>query len=245
MADKQDKATNETHFHGPVSGPIHTGSGPQINAGLSEASNIRRIAKDAIVGHEEASSVSVGVNTQGEVVVVEPETSKVIEKLPQRMALERIAAAASENLKQLNQTYEQIRSQSKQWTVFSLIAAILGLLIVSAGVIMMIAGYIPAGAVTTAVSAISEITAFLFFRQSAQANERVDTVRIKLTEAEGIQRAMDFISTTPTDEETQNRLIETIVLRMLGLSSKGQEITPADSSKLTKENDDASKQKAI
>ncbi len=222
MADGRDKITNKPQFHGSIKGLVHAGIGDQINFG--------QMAKDAIVDDEASGPAILDVDADGNVVVVEPETSKVVEKLSQRTALERITNAANENLGQLNQIYDQARRQSEQWTRFSIFAAILGFLILMGGVIAMFTGYTPVGLVTSGVGFISEIAAGLFFQQLTKANERVDNIRVKLNEAEGIQRAMDFVSATANNDETQNRLIETIILRMLDLPAKGEAIPGSNSS---------------
>ncbi|HTK05815.1 MAG TPA: hypothetical protein VL485_01480 [Ktedonobacteraceae bacterium] len=143
-----------------------------------------RIAEDAILGYENSAAIDVGVNTQGEAVRVEPATSKVVGKSPQRMALEHIASSTSEDVKRLTLIYKQACDQSRQWTISSLIAALLGLLILLGGIIAMFVGYTPAGVVTSAVGMISEISATLFFRQLTKVNERVDAIRVQLHKAE-------------------------------------------------------------
>jgi hypothetical protein len=222
MADRKDKITNKPQFSGPIKGPVYAGIGDQINVG--------QMAKEAIVGDKASSSADARIDVDGNVVVVEPDTSRVVEKLSQRTALERITNAASEDLSQLTQTYNQTRHQSEQWTRFSILAALLGFLILMGGIIAMFLGYTSAGLVTSAVGFVSEVAAGLFFRQLTKANDRVDDIRAKLTEAQGIQRAMDFVAATVNNDETQNRLVETILLHMLGQSTKGQAISKLPSS---------------
>lgn len=206
-----DSSEGETHFLGPISGQVHAESG-DITI---------RIAREALVGNEAPSS-RLAVGEGGDVVIVEPETPRVVAKLPQETAYDRIAATADTTRKQIEQIHTQGRKQAEQWSRLSLIAAILGFLIVLGGGLAILVGNTPAGLVTTIAGVIPEVAAALFFQQAREANKRVDTIREKLLEAEGIHRAIELSMTT--DEETQVRLKEAIILRILGLPAKGQEI---------------------
>lgn len=211
MDDKHDKVT--TVFDGPVHGPVHTGSG-DISIG--------RIAGDAVVGDRVSGPARVGVDEGGEVIVVEPETPAVVAKLPQKAAYERITAAANVTRKQLEQIYEQDRKQADQWSRASLFAAFLGFLIVLGGVIAMLVGQTTVGVVTSIAGIVPEIAAALFFQQAKDANKRVEDNRARLLETEGIHRAIELALTT--DEETQTRLKEAIILQTLALPAKGKQM---------------------
>jgi hypothetical protein len=214
--DKEEETAQESagiRFSGPVSGPVHTGSG-DISIG--------RIAGDAVVGDKIAGPARVGVSASGDVVVIEPEKPIVVTKLPQQAAYERIAAAANVTREQLAQIYHQDLAGAERWSRFSLSAAVLGFLMVLGGVLAMFAGSTAAGMVTSAAGVIPEVAAALFFQQSREAHKRVNDNRNRLLEAEGMHRAIELLLTA--DKETQNRLKETIILKALGLPAKGEEL---------------------
>ena len=200
----QTKTSHETHFHGPVTGPVHTGSG------------------DISTDHISGEVVAVGVEEDsGNVVVVEPKSSAVVAEVPKQDAYERIAGAATATRQQLAQIYEQSRQQAADWTRFSLGAAALGFLLVLGGILAMLLGNTTVGLFTTAASLIPEIAAGLFFQQAREANRRVDESQKKLLEAEGMHRAIE-LAMTIDDEDARDQLKGTIILRALGLSGVGR-----------------------
>jgi hypothetical protein len=213
----------ETHFYGPVTGPVHTGSGDIIS--------IDRASGDVVVGEKVAGPARVGVETDsGDIVVVKPDASTVVARVPKEAAYERITSAANTTRQQLAQIYEQNRQQAADWTRFSLVAALLGFLIVLGGIVAMLLGNIAVGLVTAAASLIPEIAAGLFFQQAREANRRVDENQKKLLDAEGIHRAIE-LAMTMDDEDTRDQLKRTIILKALGLSSTGKVLTTPPSEK--------------
>ena len=207
------RARQQTHFHGPVTGQVHTGSG------------------DISIDYISGKAVAVGVEKDsGNVIVVEPESSTVIGGVPKQAAYERIAAAANATRQQLTQIYEQSRQQATDWTRFSLGAAVLGFLIVLGGIVTMLLGNTTVGLVTTAASLIPEVAAGLFFQQARGANRRVDENQERLLGAEGIHQIIELVITID-DEGTRDRLKGTIILNALGLSGAGEILTtPASES---------------
>ncbi len=137
---------------------------------------------------------------------------------PKDAAYERIANAANATRKQLEQIYEQGREQAKQWSLFSLIAAILGFLVILGGIIAVLTINTAVGLITSAAGLIPEVAAALFFQQARDANKRVDSISDKLLEVDKVYRAIEIVLTV--DDASQNRLKETIMLRILGLSDK-------------------------
>lgn len=212
----QTKTTHETHFYGPVTGPVHTGSGDI---------SIDRISGDAVVGDKIVGPARVGVEADsGNVVVLKPDASAVVVEVSKQAAYERIAGAANITRQQLAQIYEQNRQQAADWTRFSLGAAVLGFLIVLGGIVAMLLGNTTVGLVTTAASLIPEVAAGLFFQQARGANRRVDGNQKKLLEVEGIHRAIE-LAMTIDDEDARDRLKGTIILEALGLSGAGKVVT--------------------
>lgn len=216
VSGTQTKTSHMTHFYGPVTGPVHTGSGDI---------SIVRMSGNAVAGDQIIGPARVGVEANsGDVVLVKPNTSAVVAAVPKQVAYERIAGAASITRQQLTQIYEQNRQQAADWTRFSLGAAVLGFLIVLGGIVAMLLSNVAIGLVTTAASLIPEIAAGLFFKQAREANRRVDENQEKLLETEGIYRAIE-LAMTIDDEDASDRLKETIILRALGLSGVGKVLT--------------------
>jgi hypothetical protein len=137
---------------------------------------------------------------------------------PKDAAYDRIATAARTTRRQLEQIYEQGREQAKQWSLFSLIAAILGFLVILGGIIAVLTVNTAVGLITSIAGIIPEVAAGLFFQQARDANKRVDSISDKLLEVDKIHRAIEIALTV--DDASQNRLKETIMLRILGISSK-------------------------
>jgi TRADD-N domain-containing protein len=137
---------------------------------------------------------------------------------PKDAAYDRIATAANATRQQLERIYEQGRDQAKQWSLFSLVAAIAGFLVIVGGVVAVLTVNTAVGVITSIAGLIPEVAAALFFQQARDANKRVDTISDKLLEVDKIHRAIEIVLTV--DGASQDRLKETIVLRILGLSGK-------------------------
>lgn len=164
---------------------------------------------------------------EGELIRAKIDQDKEIDETVQQLAAlvtpkdaahERIAAAANATHQQLERIYEQGREQAKQWSLFSLIAAILGFLVILGGIVAVLMVSTAIGVITSVAGLIPEVAAALFFQQARDANKRVDTISDKLLEVDKIHRAIEIALTV--DDASQDRLKETILLRILGLSEK-------------------------
>jgi hypothetical protein len=131
-------------------------------------------------------------------------------------------------LDQLELSYQQAREQAQGWFRFSLIAACVGFVLVGIGVITVIFGQTTAGIRTAISSVIPDVAAALFFVQSKAANERVDTIQTKLTEACEVQTAVEIVNTI-SDPTAQDNLKAEIVRMALRLeqSASDSPLTPA------------------
>lgn len=189
--------------------------------GLLYAPDVHQSAYEAIVHGSGAvvqspavaageGGVAVGSDVHGDVVVI-----------PYDGAFDRIVASSSFVLEQLQVSYAQTREQSQGWFRFSLIAAGLGFVLVAIGVIAVIFGQITAGVITAISSAIPDVAAALFFVQAKAANERVDAIQTRLTEARELQAAVD-IAETIDDPKSRNKLKAIIVKKALRLEADGK-----------------------
>jgi len=207
---------NHTLFHGPVSGQLHTGSGDL---------NINRFVGDALVNDRAGVPAQAGVDANGDVVVVEPETRIIVAKVPQQEAYHRIAEEANDTRRQKQQIYDHNRRLARQWAFFSFLAAILGFLVILGGIVTLLAGIgnTTAAVITSIASIIPEAAAVLFFRQAEAAHKRVDNNQKELIETGTTHRLIALVETID-DSETQRRLKEKIIMQTFGLSAKGQEV---------------------
>ena len=117
-------------------------------------------------------------------------------------------------LDQLELGYRQTREQAQGWFRFSLIAACVGFALVGVGVITVIFGQTTAGIITVISSVIPDVAAALFFVQSKAANQRVDTIQAKLTDAHEVQTAVEIVNTM-SDPTAQDNLKAEIVRKAL------------------------------
>ena len=146
-------------------------------------------------------------------------------------ALERVIVTSRVRRQQLEQTFEECRGQAKHWFRWSLIAAILGVLVIFGGVAMILILNITAGLVTSASSIIIEAVSALFFRQLREANKRVDNYYEKLLKEERIHQLIELALTT--NIKMQNHLIEIIILHSFPI--QGQEMpTPVPARQLSR-----------
>lgn len=137
---------------------------------------------------------------------------------PKDAAYDRIASDANATRRQLEQFNEQARGQAKQWSQFSLIAAILGFLVILGGIIAVLTLNTTAGLITSVAGLIPEVAAALFFQQAKDANARIDNITDKLLKIENIHRAIEIALTV--DDSSQNHIKETIILQMLNVHDK-------------------------
>ena len=120
---------------------------------------------------------------------------------------------------QLEKIYAQTREQAQGWFRFSLIAAGAGFALIGIGVVSVVFGQLAAGLRTSFSSAIPNVVAALFFLQSKAANERVDAIQTRLTEAREVQAAVE-IANTISDRKSRDRLKVEIVRKALLLKEK-------------------------
>jgi hypothetical protein len=151
--------------------------------------------------------------------IIEAAQKLIAQANPEQFAAyTRLANAADATRSQLTHLYEESYSQAKLWSRLSMGAALVGFLIVIIGVLAAFQGYIAVGLITTISSIIPEASAALFFLQAKDANKSVETIRLKLLDKEEIHRAIELVLTT--SDETQNRLKEVVITRILDLLSK-------------------------
>ena len=139
---------------------------------------------------------------------------------PTNAAYDRIANAANATRTQLERIYEQGREQAKQWSLFSLIAAIVGFLVMLAGIIAVLMINTTVGLVTSAAGFIPAVVAALFFQQARDANKRVDSISDKLLETDKVHLAIEIALTVKN--ASQDHLKEAIISQILNLPNKKQ-----------------------
>ncbi len=139
-------------------------------------------------------------------------------EVPYDKAFERVTNSTNFVLKQLEPNYEQVREQAQGWYRVSLVAAGIGFILVSVGVVTVIIGQNTAGVITALTGIIPEAAAALFFVQSQKANKRIDVILAKLTEARDIQIAIGIVNSID-DLKEQDKLKAEVVRRVLQLEN--------------------------
>jgi len=152
----------------------------------------------------------------------EIELGKATPAVPDDMAFDRVVDSAAFVLDQLELSYRQTREQAQGWFRLSLIAACVGFALLGIGVVTAIFGQTTAGIITAMSSVIPDVAAALFFRQSKAANERVDTIQAKLTEAREVQTAVEIVNTM-SDPTAQDNLKAEIVRKALRLEQSASD----------------------
>lgn len=131
-------------------------------------------------------------------------------------AFERVVGSTTFVLNQLELSYQQTREQSQWWFRTSLTAAGIGFTLIGIGVVTVIFGQTTAGIITSISSLIPNVAAALFFIQSKTANERVDAIQSKLSDAREIYAAVEIIETID-DLKSRDKLKAEIVRKALRL----------------------------
>jgi hypothetical protein len=185
-------------------------------------------ARDVVVGKDiDVQKVTIGGDVRESTVVTagrDVTGRGVVREIPTSIAFERIAAAATLTLRQLERNYEQARNQANNWSRISLIAAGIGFLMVLAGIVQLLLGNTTVGIVTSVSGIVPEIAAALFFNQVKDANARVDAYHKNLLEAEAVHRAIELCETIE-DNHAKERLKETVIKQVLGVSESTGEVT--------------------
>jgi len=134
-------------------------------------------------------------------------------------AFDTIAHSTSSELHQLEEIYTQTREQAQGWFRFSLIAAGIGFILIGLGVIVAVFGQVTVGLIASLSSAVPNVVAALFFLQSKAANERVDAIQRKLTEAREVHTAVEIANSIETKRE-RDKLKAEIVRKVIGSANE-------------------------
>ena len=111
---------------------------------------------------------------------------------------QKIAEGSSFVIKQLKISYAQAREQAFAWFRFSIIAAVVGLLLIVAGITILLLGLTTEGIIITISSIIPNVISGLFFVQSKASNERVDLIQRQLSESREIHTAIEIANSIET-----------------------------------------------
>lgn len=142
--------------------------------------------------------------------------------VPLDKAFDTVAQSTESVLGQLEKIYVQAREQAQGWFRFSLIAAGVGFVLIGIGVVAVVFGQLTTGLITSLSSAIPNVVAALFFLQSKAANERVDAIQTKLTEAREVQTAVQIADSIETKRE-RDRLKAEIARKVIGFVNESTE----------------------
>lgn len=188
------------------------------------SSSIQAVTSGSVAQGEGAVAVGnqgilVGGDIKGTIVTgnnnsMISQSAKNVEVVPFNTAFERLSGSTTFVVDQLKISYEQTREQAKGWFRFSIIAALLGFVLIISGAIVAIVGQTTAGIITALASVIPNIASALFFAQSKSANERVDTILLQMSEAREILTSVE-IANTIDDGKARDKLKAEIVRKAL------------------------------
>lgn len=186
-----------------------------VHQNVHNPQSISETAVSAVSENIEQAVVQIGIE-QDSIVVVDPQTSKVLVEKPKAEAYSQMIEAIKNDQKYKIKIFDDTLRSSQSQMKFSLFAATIGFFVLLGGVIAMMFGYSQIGIITSATGAISEIVSVLFFNQSRHFTNRLDKTLEKLLEVEGYARAFAITEQIP-NEPTRDLLIEIIVKRMIGI----------------------------
>jgi hypothetical protein len=176
----------------------------------------------AIGGDIKDSNIIVGDNNSvvtGRDVISGDKVEKPSEKdIRTEETFQKIAETSRFITKQLEIGYSHAREQAYIWFRFSIIAAVIGALLIAGGVIALFFGKTTEGMITAICSLIPNAIAALFFVQSKASNERVDAIQNKLTEFREIQTAIEIANSIETKKE-RDKLKAEIIRKVISLSA--------------------------
>lgn len=163
---------------------------------------------------------NIAIGDHGKVVGRDVTITSMTDKriLSQDQAFERIGAAVSSNLAQLEQNIDQSRKESGQFFKLTLVFASLGFLVVIAGVALLLAGQVTAGVVSSIASLIPEVTAVLFFKKDKELRATIERYHQQVLDSQRILTMVD-VAETVKDGEEQDALKREIIYRALGIES--------------------------
>lgn len=130
-----------------------------------------------------------------------------------------VVTANNSNQEQLDKILKQCRDEARHWFRYSLLAAIIGFLVILIGVSLAIFTInVSLGFLTSLASIVPNVAALLFFRQANKANERLDSFYTKLVNIASIFQATEL--TLTINRETQDHFKGLIIRKWLGLTNE-------------------------
>lgn len=183
------------------------------------------LARRELTGTSLAEIEHVSVTDDGQVVVSGKDTTGTAARYETETntALQRMAKVASQTSQQIQGLYDQAEQQALFWFKASAVTAVLGFVLVVGGIIEVVFFHQTAFAIFSSVCGLLfEATATLFFRQSTEANKRLDGYREDLLDAKAIYEAIE-LSKTSERSDIRDRLTEVIIKKLLGIEVTAQE----------------------
>ena len=132
-------------------------------------------------------------------------------------AFERIGAAVRLNLNQLEKNIEQARQESGQFFRLTLVFSSIGFIIVLTGVMLLLAGQVTAGVVTSISSVVPEVTALLFFNKDKELRTTIEAYHQHMLNSQQILTMIDVAETIKNLEE-QDQMKQQIIFKVLGIA---------------------------
>jgi hypothetical protein len=150
-----------------------------------------------------------------------------LQESQQKADYERIAIEADGQRRQLQRIYEQHYHRFERRLHSSLIAVVMGLSGITAGVFTILIEKMLIGLVIIAIGLIAEVIAALFALRAKESKKRADGISNRLKQWERIYESIELA--LMTDDETRKRLQGLIIERLLDLANERQAIDLANS----------------
>ncbi|MFN8467929.1 MAG: hypothetical protein U0X20_20380 [Caldilineaceae bacterium] len=184
-------------------------SGDTINAKIGNNATSVNVGKDI---HSSGNTNVAGGNiTQANDNQVTANPSSV-EAAAQKLGEQ--ARAYSNQLDEALKNYHEVREQAKQASIFSMIAASVGFLLVAVAVVLFYMNAVSAAGVTVALSALSQAFAAFFAGQTKGANARLDVYHEQLVISERKRAAIGVVESmesSPAKERMIGKLLDNLL----------------------------------
>ncbi len=128
-----------------------------------------------------------------------------------------LANRAEENKARLDEelrNYQEVREQAKQASTWSLVAAVIGFILVAVAVVLFLMNSTTTSVVAGVVSAISQVVAAFFANQVKSANDRMEKYHEQLMTTQRERTAFAVVESME-DGPAKDRMIEKIITGLL------------------------------
>jgi hypothetical protein len=182
-----------------------------------------RASRTVTIPTRPGGAVAGGTETQS---VVSPDES---ESQPEASTaafdadhFEQIERKSLELISDLSENYRLSRDQARSWGFWTIVVSVLGFALIAVGVILVFQEVVAVGTLSSVAGLVAEFIATRFAKQASTANARQDTYHEQLITRQRILDAVQVVGLL-TDESDRNRMVESIVRELLGISDASRD----------------------